>query len=199
MNHTKLSAPQALAELQAGHERFVKAISKHPHSSQQRLHRLVNGQHPIAMVLSCSDSRVPIELLFDVGFGDVFVIRNAGNAYTEGSVASIEYGLEALNINLLVVLGHEGCGAVSAACSNHDSLSPNLRHLVQHIRQELVEAEVCLDPEVAVRQHPVLTAQQLIANSALVRERVSSGELTIEPACYTFDHGKIEWFGSCQA
>ena len=153
----------------------------------------------MAMVLSCSDSRVPIELLFDVGFGDVFVIRNAGNAYTEGSLASIEYGLEALNVNLLVVLGHEGCGAVSAACSHHDSLSPNLRQLVQHIRQELVEGDVQLDPEVAVRQHPVLTARQLIANSALVRERVSSGELMIEPACYTFDHGKIEWFGSCQA
>ena len=198
MSHTNISPPQALAELKAGHERFTKSISKHPHSSQQRLNRLVSGQHPMAMVLGCSDSRMPIELLFDVGFGDIFVIRNAGNAYTEGSLASIEYGLEALNIGLLVVLGHEGCGAVSAACSNHTSLSPSLRQLVLHIRQELDGAEVSLDPDRAVRHHPVLTAHQLIANSPLVRERVSSGALMIEPACYTFDHGKIEWMGSCK-
>ena len=193
MTHTKLSAPEALAELKAGHDRFVKAISKHPHSSQQRLNCLVKGQQPIAIILSCSDSRVPIELLFDVGFGDLFVIRNAGNAFTEGSLASIEYGLEALNINLLVVLGHEGCGAVGAACSNQTSLSPSLSELVLHIRKELIDADVPLDPEQAVRRHPDLTAQQLIRNSQLVAERVRSGALTIETACYTFDHGNIEW------
>jgi len=197
--HTMLTAPQALKELKAGHDRFVRAISKHPHSSQQRLNRLASGQHPMAMVLSCSDSRVPIELLFDVGFGDLFVIRNAGNACTEGSLASIEYGLEGLNINLLVVLGHEGCGAVAAACADHASLSPSLCQLVLHLRQELVSSAVPLDPEIAVRRHPVLTAQQLMRSSQLVRERVNSGALVIEPACYTFDHGKIEWMGSTPA
>jgi carbonic anhydrase len=196
MTHAKISAPEALAELKAGHDRFVKAISKHPHSSQQRLNHLVSGQHPMAMVLSCSDSRVPIELLFDVGFGDLFVIRNAGNACTEGSLASIEYGLESLNIGLLVVLGHEGCGAVGAACSDHGSLSPSLSRLVNHIREELLQGSVPLDPQLAVRRHPVLTAQQLISSSDLVRERVSSRALMIEPACYTFDHGKIEWMGT---
>jgi carbonic anhydrase len=191
-----LTAPEALRELKAGHDRFVSAISKHPHSSQQRLNRLASGQHPMAMVLSCSDSRVPIELLFDVGFGDLFVIRNAGNACTEGSLASIEYGLEGLNINLMVVLGHEGCGAVAAACADHANLSPNLSRLVLNLRQELVSSAVPLDPEIAVRRHPVLTAQQLMRSSQLVRERVNSGALVIEPACYTFDHGKIEWMGS---
>ena len=196
MTHTRLSAPEALAELKAGHDRFVKAISKHPHSSQQRLNRLAAGQHPLAMLLGCSDSRVPIELLFDVGFGDLFVIRNAGNACTSSSLASIEYGLEALNIDLLIVLGHEGCGAVAAACSEQQSLSPNLSQLVLHIRQELIGGSVPLDPQVAVHRHPALTAQQLIRGSQLVRERVSSGALMIEPACYTFDHGMIEWLGT---
>ncbi len=153
----------------------------------------------MAMILSCSDSRVPIELLFDVGFGDVFVIRNAGNACTQGSVASIEYGLEALNINLLVVLAHEGCGAIAAACADHLSLSPSLSKLVLHIREELVAGAVPLDPDVAVRRHPVLTARQLIGSSQLVQDRVNSGALLIEPACYTFDHGKIEWMGSTSA
>lgn len=196
MTHIKLSAPEALAELKAGHDRFVKAISKHPHSSQQRLNHLANGQHPMAMVLGCSDSRVPIELLFDVGFGDLFVIRNAGNACTEGSIASIEYGLESLNIGLLVVLGHEGCGAVGAACADHASLSPSLSQLVLHIREELVHGSVPLEPQLAVRSHPLLTAQQLIQSSQLVKDRVSSGALMIEPACYTFDHGNIEWMGT---
>ena len=194
-----LTAPQALRELKAGHDRFVRAISKHPHSSQQRLNSLASGQHPMAMVLSCSDSRVPIELLFDVGFGDLFVIRNAGNACTEGSLATIEYGLEGLNINLLVVLGHQGCGAVAAACADHASLSPNLSRLVLHLRQELASSAVPLDPEIAVRRHPVLTAQQLMRSSQLVRDRVNSGALVIEPACYTFDHVKIEWMGTISA
>jgi carbonic anhydrase len=196
LTHSIFTASETLKELKAGHDRFVKAISKHPHSSQQRLNRLATGQHPMAMVLSCSDSRVPIELLFDVGFGDLFVIRNAGNACTEGSLASIEYGLEGLNINLLVVLGHEGCGAVAAACADHVSLSPSLSQLVLHIRQGLVKGAVPLDPDLAVRRHPVLTAQQLIGSSQLVQDRVNSGALVIEPACYTFDHGKIEWMGS---
>ena len=194
--HSIPTAPEALSELKAGHERFTQGISKHPHCSHQRLNQLATGQNPMAMVLSCSDSRVPIELLFDVGFGDLFVIRNAGNACTEGSLASIEYGLEGLNIGLLVVMGHEGCGAVKAACSDHTSLSPSLSRLVLHIRQELVSSAVPLDPVVAVRRHPLLTAQQLIESSQLIRERVHSGALLIEPACYTFDHGTIEWLGA---
>ena len=193
---TILTAPEALSELKAGHDRFTHGISKHPHSSHQRLNHLASGQNPMAMVLSCSDSRVPIELLFDVGFGDLFVIRNAGNACTEGSLASIEYGLEGLNIGLLVVMGHEGCGAVKAACSDHMSLSPSLRQLVLHIRQELVRSEVQLDPAIAVRRHPILTVEQLVGNSNLIRERLNSGALLIEPACYTFDHGTIEWLGA---
>lgn len=108
---------EVIQALQEGNERFRQARSIHPHASQARLHELEAGQTPQAAVLTCSDSRVAVELLFDSGFGDLFVIRNAGNASTPGSLASVEYAVEALNVPVVVVMSHAGCGAVGAACS----------------------------------------------------------------------------------
>jgi carbonic anhydrase len=194
------SAAANLAELKAGHDRFLQGASRHPHASPSRLKEIVPAQHPIAMVLSCSDSRVPVELMFDVGFGDLYVVRNAGNVSTPGSVASIEYGLEGLDIPLLVVLGHEGCGAVTAACTPQEHLSPCLFDLVSHIRSGLQTDGVdhAVLPE-AFRLNPQRAADQLIASSELIRERVQSGRLVIEVGCYGLADAAVEWFGSAKA
>ncbi len=109
------TAEEVLAELMAGNRRFVSGKSEHPHMTEDWLKRLTQGQQPIATILACSDSRVPLELLFDQGFGDLFSIRVAGNVVTRYGIGSMEYAQHHLHTPLFMVLGHEGCGAVTAA------------------------------------------------------------------------------------
>jgi carbonic anhydrase len=106
--------------LQDGNRRFVAGRSKHDHTSPDWRQALVAEQHPFAVVVGCSDSRVPPELIFDQGFGDLFVIRNAGNLIATDVVASIEYALVHLACHLVVIMGHEGCGAITAALQSRD-------------------------------------------------------------------------------
>ncbi len=104
----------ALELLREGNARFAGAREQHPARAEERRLRVAEGQHPFAVVLSCSDSRVPPELVFDQGLGDLFVVRTAGQVVAPPVLGSIQYGVEHLHVPLLVVLGHEGCGAVSA-------------------------------------------------------------------------------------
>src|SRR5690242_14499453 len=111
----KVTADSALAELKTGNEHHMSHRYQHPHESAERQRELVQGQNPHAEILSCADSRVPPEIVFDQGLGDLFVVRVAGNVATDTELGSLEYGAEHLHIPLLVVLGHERCGAVTAA------------------------------------------------------------------------------------
>ena len=110
-----ISADDALAQLVEGNRRFVSGEVARPHQSAARRAELAKGQAPVAIVLTCSDSRVAPELYFDQGLGDLFVIRNAGNVLDDHVLGSIEYAVEHLHVPLLIVIGHEKCGAVSAA------------------------------------------------------------------------------------
>lgn len=188
-----------LRNLDLGHQRFLKGHSNHPHATAERLAQLVDGQHPKAAILSCADSRVPVELLFDAGFGDLFVVRNAGNACTSATIASLEYAVEMLNIPLIVVMGHEGCGAVTAACQPHGSLTPQLSELVKAIRSGLDEVESSLDLVHAFRQNSIQASRHLVAGSALLRDRIETGGLLLESAYYTLRQGQIEWLGQIDA
>lgn len=134
-----VSPQEALARLKAGNERFANGKSKHADESLALRLQLKSGQHPFATVLGCSDSRVPIELIFDQGFGDLFVIRVAGNVITDDVIGSIEYARIHLNTQLFLIVGHEGCGAVTAALEarNHASSDP---HGIQSIVQLLQPA-----------------------------------------------------------
>jgi carbonic anhydrase len=197
--HSCLRGIAHLEQLHAGHQRFMSGQSKHPHASSERLQHLVEGQHPIAAILSCADSRVPVELLFDAGFGDLYVVRNAGNACTNATIGSLEYGIQWLEVPLLLVMGHEGCGAVTAACQPHGSLTPELHDLVKTIRQGLDEASEPVALATAFRQNPIQSARHLMRGSPLIRERVASGQLLVEAACYTLRRGEIEWLGAIDA
>jgi carbonic anhydrase len=188
-----------LHRLDAGHQRFLNGQSEHPHATSQRLKHLVQGQHPIAAILSCADSRVPVELLFDAGFGDLFVVRNAGNTCTSATIASLEYGIQALGVPLVLVMGHEGCGAVTAACQPHGTLTPELHELVHTIRQGLDETTPSLDLPAAFRQNPIQSARHLVRGSALIRERIAAGQLLVEAAYYTLCRGEIDWLGAIDA
>jgi len=188
-----------LQHLDAGHQRFLNGQSQHPHATNERLKHLVQGQHPVAAILSCADSRVPVELLFDAGFGDLFVVRNAGNACTSATIASLEYGIQALDVPLVLVMGHEGCGAVTAACQPHGTLTPELHALVSCIRQGLDEATFNGDLPAAFRQNPIQSARHLVRGSALIRQRIASGQLLVEAAYYKLRRGQIEWLGAIDA
>ena len=194
-SNPRRSQAQILSDLKEGHDRFLRGHSIHPHANQDHLEELESGQHPEVAILSCSDSRVPVELLFDSGFGDIFVIRNAGNACTPATVASFEYAVKALKVRLLLVMGHENCGAVSTACGARQGLTPNLLELVSEIRDGLVELGVTDDVILACHLHPRITAQCLLQESALLRESVSSGAVQLHTACYVLNGGTIDWQG----
>ena len=194
-------AEQLLRELKNGHDRFLRGRSAHPHASCERLEQLVAGQHPTAAILSCADSRVPVELLFDAGFGDLYVVRNAGNACTNATIGSLEYGIDGLGISLLVVMGHEGCGAVTAAYAPHGELTPQLHDLVHTIRAGLDEVDPPLqgDLQKAFRLNPIQASRHLLQGSALMRQRLAAGTLLVVAAYYTLHRGEIEWLGQLDA
>ncbi len=122
-----MDAKAALEKLMDGNRRFMGGKPMHPHQDMHRREEILGGQKPVAAVLTCSDSRVPPEILFDQGLGDIFVIRNAGNVVDDVVLGSLEYAVDHLQIPLILVLGHEKCGAVTAAAqtgSHHDGKTP---------------------------------------------------------------------------
>ena len=128
-----MSADEGLARLMAGNQRFTQHKEQHPDESLARRKELISEQHPFAVVLGCADSRVPPELLFDQGLRDLFVIRVAGNIVDDAILGSIEYAVEHLGTQLIVVLGHETCGAVSAAVAGGEAAG-HLQALVTAIQ-----------------------------------------------------------------
>jgi len=196
------SPDQALARLTEGNARFVVGDCLHPNSDQARRNETVaDGQHPFATVLYCSDSRVPIERLFDCGIGDLFGIRVAGNVCNTNEAGSIEYGVDHLRTPLLVVLGHSHCGAVTAVTAGAE-LHGNIPPLVKSIRSAVAAAQ---------KEHPDLHGKDLVpaatkANvwqsiddllkaSPAVRKLVKDGKLKIVGAIYNLRTGKVDWLG----
>ena len=136
---------EVVAELKRGFDRFLNNRTHHPHATQARRHQLAGGQHPQVALLACSDSRVPVEVIFDAGFGDLFVIRNAGNTNTFGSAGSIEYAVLDLNVSVLLVMSHQGCGAVKAAFLKDQVFSASLTELISDIQSGLTSHGISID------------------------------------------------------
>ena len=185
-----------LNKLKEGHSRFLSGHSIHPHANQSYLHELAYAQHPEVAILSCSDSRVPVELLFDSGFGDIFAVRNAGNACTPASIASLEYAVLELGVKLIIILGHERCGAISAACAHNPNLTPNLHELIEQIRNGLEQHQCADDADAACHQHPKITAGLILENSITLRKAISKHSIQIHTGCYILNGGTIDWQGA---
>jgi carbonic anhydrase len=134
-------AAQALDWLIQGNARFVAGKPRHQHEELARRAKLVSGQNPFGIILGCADSRVAPELIFDHGLGDLFVVRVAGNVVSQDEAGSIEYGIEHLGTRLVLVLGHEGCGAVTAALGDVDDAAPELRYLIHKLTPALVDID----------------------------------------------------------
>lgn len=191
---TSQNAQDVWEELLAGNTRFVEDKVTSPHRDTARRHEIVSGQAPIAAVLACSDSRVPVELLFDAGFGDIFVIRNAGGCVDSTVAASVEYAVDGLGVPLVVVLSHESCGAIGAAVSAVDSPSEAplglTRVFVEKIAPSVMAARAAgeTDPAQIEAAHARITAQHLVDRVASIR---SSGAGVVA-ARYHLDGGRVE-------
>ena len=195
------SKPAAVhAELAAGNLRFVSGHPRHPHSSLKWLQKAArDGQHPHAIVLCCSDSRVSPEILFDQGLGDLFVVRVAGNVVREDEIGSIEYSVRHLHVPLCVILGHTSCGAVSAVVED-EKLSGELDHLVSPIRSAFAKVKAqdshrSHDALVTstVKLHVQESRATLIRTNSFLAESVSAHQLQIESAVYHLETGRVEW------
>ncbi len=144
-------ADQALEWLLAGNERFIRGVPRHDHESLRRRMKLAEGQNPFAIILGCADSRVPPEMLFDHGFGDLFVIRVAGNIVAEDEAGSIEYGIAHFGTPLVVVLGHENCGAVTTALGSIENEPHELAALIRRVQPALADIDRSLPMEQQVQ------------------------------------------------
>ena len=201
-----ISATDALEQLQEGNRRFV-ADEIDAESLASRAHQadLSGGQSPFAIVLACSDSRVPVELVFDQGFGDLFVIRVAGNIVAPSQIGSIEYAASQFGTQLVVVLGHSNCGAVIATLdelSLEQTLrSPNLRAIVDRIRpavEPVISSHRNSDKdklvEAAVRANIRASAERLSHGSLILEQLIEAGDLVVVGAEYSIETGKVEFF-----
>lgn len=192
--HEVPSADKLWAELIAGNERFVAGTPKARTLPALRT-SLVKGQHPNVVVLTCSDSRVPPELLFDQSLGDLFVVRSAGNIADSIGVGSIEYAVEHLGSSVLVVLGHTKCGAVTAACSKERMPTPNLQAIVDKIDPAVVQAAQSSHGdalvEAAIQQNVHQSAHDVMASSEVLRHLKDEGKLTVFEAEYNLETGNV--------
>jgi len=201
-----VTAHDALLELRDGNRRFV-AGEIDAESIASRAHQvgMSEGQNPFAIILACSDSRVPVELVFDQGFGDLFVIRVAGNVVAPSQVGSIEFAASQFGTQLVVVLGHSNCGAVIATLKEltleQTHRSPNLRAIVDRVRpaiEPVLEAHRDSDTNTltgaAVRANILASVERLAHGSLILEQLIESGELTIVGAEYSIETGKVEFF-----
>lgn len=193
---TTPTAEQALAELLAGNARFLSASPDHPNQDAHRRASLAAGQRPFALIFGCADSRVAAEIIFDRGLGDLFVVRTAGHVVDEGVLGSIEFGVEVLEVPLVVVLGHDGCGAVQAAVEAYrtgEMPRGYLRKIVELVTPSVLSARRRgineLDDVVA--EHAVHTAELLQHRSAALARRVAEGRLAVVPMSYRLSDGEV--------
>jgi carbonic anhydrase len=187
-----VSADEALTRLMDGNQRYVRHKERHPDQSMARRKELEVGQHPFAVILGCADSRVSPELLFDQGLGNLFVIRVAGNVVDDDVLGSLEYAVEHLDTRLIMVLGHEKCGAVSAAVEA-GNVPGHLKSLVQAI-QPSVDA-TRNEPGDKVHNCVIANARrvaaQIRASEPVLKEAVQNNALKVVSADYALDTGRV--------
>lgn len=205
-----ITAAEALKNLKEGNERFVSDKCDTNLRNSSRRPELVAKQEPFAIILGCSDSRVPAELVFDQGLGDLFVIRVAGNIVAPSQIASVEYCAETFKTPLVVVMGHTHCGAVNATLSELklplEERSENLRAIVNRIGpsvESLLETDLVNQPDelmrVAVRSNVRACVAHLHHGSKILEQLTISNGLEIVGAEYCLESGKVEFFDSNQA
>ena len=202
MQNLKLSSQEALDMLREGNARYASGNEQRPNQDRQRRSLTAwQGQQPFAAVLACSDSRVPVELLFDRGIGDIFVVRVAGNVAGGTEMGSIEYAVEHLGVSLIAVLGHTRCGAVTAVAKGEE-VSGNMNALAELIAPAVARAKAEYPGATgdllvyeAVKANVWIAAEKFFKSSAIIRREVKSGALAVIGAIYDIESGQVDWMG----
>jgi len=180
------SGAPPIERLTQGNARFLAWVAQ----NEPRRAEMAAGQQPFAIVLTCADSRVAPEIVFDAGPGELFVVRVAGNIANACSIASIEYAVAHLGTRLIVVMAHESCGAVAAAIEGGDA-GPNLNHLIEHIAPAVASAEGA-DADAVARLSAQRSAERLTTESEILRDAVNKDGLEIVTAFFHFSSGEVE-------
>jgi len=188
------------AEMMRGNERFIDGTPSHPRQDVERRNELALSQSPDAAVFGCSDSRLAAEIIFDKGLGDLFVVRNAGQVVSDSVLGSLEYAVEVLGVPLILVLGHDACGAVSAAIDSQGespaALPVHTQTIVDRIAPAVQRvkfaspAGTAVDPLEVGREHLRDTVAELLASSETIRTAVEEGRLGIVGANYRLLEGR---------
>lgn len=188
---TGMPADQAMAVLLEGNARYIVHKETHPDASLERRHELLKGQHPYAVIVGCADSRVPPELVFDAGLGDLFVIREAGNVVDNIVLGSIEYAVEHLGVKLVVVLGHESCGAVTAAVGH--TKEAHITSIVKAIQPAVAASKGQPGDPVhnCVLANARHVAKQIRTSAPILAKANAHGEIKVVAAIYEIDSGKV--------
>jgi carbonic anhydrase len=192
-----LTPAEAWRTLREGNERFVSGTSIHPNQDSSRRSELVATQNPFCVVFGCSDSRLAAEIIFDLGLGDAFVVRSAGQAIDDAVLGSLEYAVDPLGVPLIVVLGHDSCGAVTAAVNAYETGEmPKgfVRDLVERIMPSVLTAQrngVTTVNETVV-EHVKQTGERLLETSKVIAKAVEEGRTAVLGVCYHLGEGKAE-------
>lgn len=190
-----LSAKDAIKKLKEGNKRFIKNQAIHPDESLERKKEMLKGQHPFVVILSCSDSRVPPELIFDQGIGDIFEIRNAGNVLNNHVIGSIEYAVMHLGVKLVVIMGHQDCGAVAATLSGvHETkfiqaLEDSIQPAIEDCKKNGLE----VNSDNVVKAHIMQDIDELFKEDKELLEYMKKHNVQIVPAYYHLDNGKVDF------
>lgn len=187
-----MTSEEIIDKLKAGNANFVEDKLDGKLQDSSRRSELTSGQAPHTIVLSCADSRVVPELAFDSGLGELFVLRVAGNVANTSTIASIEYAVAHLNTSVIVVMGHQSCGAVTAAAAGGDN-GYNLNHLLAHITPAVQKCGADAEVNTIVKENAKLTVGDLKSRSSIISNAIDAGKLKIVPAYYNLDSGKVDF------
>ena len=188
-----MTTEESLNRLKEGNARFVADQLDRKLKYDTIRVGLINEQQPFAVILGCSDSRIVPELMFDASLGEIFVVRVAGNVANTSSIASIEYAVSHLNTKLVVVLGHQNCGAVTAAVAG-GSYGQNIKHLLSHIHPAIYALKKGSSINKIAKKNVELTIEELKSKSKIIKNAVNNGDTKIVAAYYRLDTGKVDFF-----
>ena len=184
---------EAISKLKEGNGHYVSGNLQHPGQTTERRTELAKSQHPFAVIVSCSDSRVPPEIVFDQGLGDLFIFRVAGNVIDDHGLGSIEYAVDHLNVRLIVVLGHQSCGAVEAAketIAAKGKAPGHIESLVTAIKPA-VEATVKDDLDTTIKANVKHVVEALRSSAPILKAKVASGAVQVIGGYYSLDTGAV--------